>query len=405
MRRAAADGLIEFASTVDFAAVSRHRERVVAEIAQDERDERFTQRGIEVIHGAARFTGAHQLVVGERMLTAKRFVVATGSDPAVPPVDGIEDVPYLTNRTIFDLAALPERLVVLGGGAIGVELAQAFARFGSTVTVVEMADRLLMRDEPEAGEVIANALRADGVDVRLGVTAEHVSATDGEITVRLAAGAVSGDALLVAAGRRGHTDGFGLEQLGIEVDKGYIVVDEHCRTSLGHVYAAGDVTGGLQFTHVASHEGTVAGRNAAGKRAKTDERVTPWVTFTDPEVAHVGLTEAEARKKHDHVEVQTFPMSGVDRARIIGRPAGFVKLVTASRAFLGRAGGGELVGAQIVGPRAGELIHECVLAMKTRAFAGRLTQAIHAYPTMSIAVQQAEAQFFPLGRVLAERER
>jgi pyruvate/2-oxoglutarate dehydrogenase complex dihydrolipoamide dehydrogenase (E3) component len=170
---------------------------------------------------------------------------------------------------------------------------------------------------------------------------------------------------------------------------------------LPHVYAAGDVTGGFQFTHVASHEGRIAGANAAAKRARLDERVVPWVTFTDPGVAHVGLTEAQARERHKRVEPHMFPMGRVDRARILERPAGFVKLVTAGRPLLGRTGGGVLVGAQIVGPRAGELIHECALAIRTRCFAGRLAQTIHAYPTMSLAVQQAESQISPLGRLLA----
>ena len=166
----------------------------------------------------------------------------------------------------------------------------------------------------------------------------------------------------------------------------------------------GDVTGGLQFTHIAAHEGRVAGLNAAGKRAKLDERVAPWVTFTDPDLAHVGLTEREARARHKRVEVVTYPMRRVDRARIEERPVGFVKLVTAGRRLLGRAGGGELVGAQIVGPRAGELIQECALAMQTRCFAGRLTQTIHPYPAATLAVQQAAAQLFPLGRALVERD-
>ena len=168
--------------------------------------------------------------------------------------------------------------------------------------------------------------------------------------------------------------------------------------------AAGDVTGGYQFTHVASHEGLVAGTNAAGKRARLDERVVPWVTFTDPEIAHVGLTEAEARKRHRGVETYVFPMSRVDRARILERARGFVKLVTAARPLLGRSGGGVLVGAQIVGPHAGELIHECALAIRTRCFAGRLAQTIHAYPTLSLGVQQAESQSYPLGRLLAPRD-
>ena len=195
---------------------------------------------------------------------------------------------------------------------------------------------------------------------------------------------------------------WGLEGAGVELERGYVKIDRRCRTSVGHVFAAGDVTGGLQFTHVASHQGVVAGRGAAGKRAKRDERVAPSVTFLDPEIARVGLTEADARARHGQVRVAAFPMQRVDRARIAERPVGFVKLVTARRTLLRWIGGGKLVGAQVVGPRAGELIQECALAMQTRAFAGRLTQTIHAYPSMSVAVQQAAAQLFPLGRVLAD---
>lgn len=401
-RRAAAEGLFRSAPELDFAAIQAHRDRVVEEIAHDERDERFTEAGIEVVHAAARLAGPHELVAGGETLRAERFVVATGSVAAVPPFEGAGRVPFLTNRTIFGLERLPRRLLVLGGGAIGLELAQAFRRFGSEVTVVELLERLLPGEEPEAGELAAQVLAAEGVELRLGAPARRAELRDGGIVLELDGGQVAGDTLLVATGRRAATEGLGLEALGVELDGGYLKVDERCRTSVPHVFAAGDATGGLQLTHVAAHEGAVAGRNAAGGRARTDLRAVPSVIFLDPEIARVGLTEAEARQRLRGVETVTFPMSRVDRARIAGRPLGFVKLVTARRRLLGRLGGGELVGAQIAGPRAGELIHECVLAMQTRMFAGRLAQAIHAYPTASVALQQAAAQLFPLGRALAE---
>jgi pyruvate/2-oxoglutarate dehydrogenase complex dihydrolipoamide dehydrogenase (E3) component len=229
--------------------------------------------------------------------------------------------------------------------------------------------------------------------------------TDGaEIVLSLGKDELRGDALLVAMGRVGSIDGLRLDVLGVALDGDYVKIDSRARTSASNIFAAGDVTGGLQFTHVAGHEGRVAGLNAAGKRAKIDERVAPWVTFTDPEVAHVGLTEEEARERHKRVEVVTYPMRHVDRARIEQRPLGFVKLVTAGRRLLGRVGAGELVGAQIVAPHAGELIQECALAMQTRCFAGRLTQTIHPYPAETLAVQQAAAQLFPLGRALVESD-
>jgi pyruvate/2-oxoglutarate dehydrogenase complex dihydrolipoamide dehydrogenase (E3) component len=401
LRRLEAEGIAKPSSGYDFSAVMRRSARVVEQIAADERDERFTRVGIDVIHGRANFTDDHALEVasghGMTTLSARRFVIATGTRAAVPPIEGLADVPFLTNETVFELRRLPRRLAVIGGGATGLELAQAFRRLGSDVTVFEALDRLLPRDEPEAGQALARVLCAEGIDVRLGVSVGRVERRGDEIVVRLEEDELACDQLLVAAGREGAVAELGLE---LEVERGYVVIDRRCRTSASHVYAAGDVTGGRQLTHVASHEGRVAGANAAGRRDRL-ERVVPSVTFTDPEVARVGLTEADARRQHRGVEVHLFPMSRVDRARIVGRPAGFVKLVTISRPVLGRAGGGVLVGAQIVGPHAGELIHECALAIRTRCFAGRLAQTIHAYPTMSLAVQSAQAQMSPVGRLLA----
>ena len=403
-RQAAHEGIFAAAPTIDFGRIVARQRRIVEEIAADERDERFERQGIALVRGEARFLSARELDVEGERVRAERFVIATGSEPAIPALAGIEGVPYLTNRTIFSLDHLPRRLLVLGGGATGLELAQAFRRFGSEVAVVEMLERLLPAEEPEAGRVLADVLRDEGVELRLGAQAQAVGADGAEVTLALGREELRSDALLVAVGRRGSVDGLGLEALGVALGRSYVRIDERARTSLPHIFAAGDVTGGLQFTHVAAHEGRVAGLNAAGKRAKIDERVTPWVTFTDPEVAHVGLTEAEARRRHAGVEAVTYPMSRVDRARIERRPVGFVKLVTARRRLLGRLGGGELVGAQIVGPHAGELIQECALAMQTRCFTGRLTQTIHPYPARTLAVQQAAAQLFPLGRALVERE-
>ncbi|MDE3191846.1 MAG: NAD(P)/FAD-dependent oxidoreductase [Acidobacteriota bacterium] len=402
-RRLAAGGILESVPAPSFAQVAARRDAVVAEVARDERDERFTAAGIEIVRGRAQFSGEHELDVSGRALRGRRFVIATGSEPAVPPLPGLETVPFLSNRSVFALVELPRRLLVLGGGAIGLELAQAFHRLGSDVSVVELLERLLPGEEPEAGELAAEVLHGEGVRLLLGAEARSVRREGDEVVLETGAGTLRGDVLLVAAGRRGTAEQLRLEEIGVRCEHGYVQIDEGCRTTARHVFAAGDVTGGLQFTHVASHQGSVAGRNAAGGRAKRDERVVPWITFLDPEIARVGLTETQARARHRNVRIATYPMNRVDRARVAGRPAGFVKLVTRRRPLLGWAGGGELVGAQIVGPRAGELIQECALAMRTRAFAGRLTQTIHAYPAMSLAVQQAAAQLFPLGRVLAER--
>lgn len=389
---------------LDFAAVRERQRRIVAEVAADERVERFSARGIEVIHGAARFVDAHRVLVGEREIRARRFVIATGTAPATPAVPGLDAVPYLTSRTIFDLEALPGRMLVAGAGAIGLELAQAFSRFGSHVTVVEQLEKLLPQHDPEVGALVERSLRREGVDLRLGHRIRRASRRGNEVALDLDGETVLGDVLLVATGRTATTAGLGLEAIGVETERGFVRVDERCRTSVANVFAAGDVTGGSILTHVAAHEGAVAGRNAVGKRAKRDLRVVPSVVFVDPEVASVGLCEREARERHGAgaVRAVAFPMTRVDRARIAGRSEGFVKLVSAKRRLLGWAGGGRLVGAQIVGRGAGELIHECALAMRVDAFAGRLAQTIHAYPTMSVGVQQAASRLFPLGRALVE---
>jgi pyruvate/2-oxoglutarate dehydrogenase complex dihydrolipoamide dehydrogenase (E3) component len=401
LKHAQTEGIVDAVPAFDFAAVTRRRARIVDEIAAGERDERFTSAGIDVVHARARFRGEHTLELADSTtLSARQFVLATGSVPAVPAIPGLDAVRFLTNETVFDLQRLPSRLAVLGGGGVGLELAQAFRRLGSEVAVLEVADRLLPEDEPKAGETIAQVLAAEEIDLRLGAEVTAVEKRGAEIVLRLAGGELVCDELLVAVGRTSSIESLGLD---LELERGYAKIDRRCRTSLPHVYAAGDVTGGYQFTHVASHEGRIAGANAAGKRARLDERVVPWVTFTDPEIAHVGLTEAQGRERHKRVEAYVFPMARVDRARIVERPVGFVKLVTAARPLLGRSGGGVLVGAQIVGPRAGELIQECALAIRTRCFAGRLAQTIHAYPTMSLAVQQAESQISPVGRLLAPR--
>jgi len=403
-RRLASEGILEIAPGLAYRPVHERQRSIVREIGRDERDERFTSLGIELVRGAAVFVGAHELQVGDASVHADRFVIATGSEPALPPLEGLDAVPYLTNRTVFDLAELPPRLLVLGGGSIGLELAQAFQRLGSRVTVVELLDSLLPNDEPEAGRLVEQALAAEGVELLLGSRAIAAREEGGEIELTLEHERVRGDALLVATGRRAAVAGLCLDELGVELERGYVCIDRRCRTSLGHVFAAGDVTGGLQFTHVAAHEGSVAGRNAAGKRARLAERVAPWVTFVDPETAHVGLTEREAQRRYRSVRAVTYSMAGVDRARIAARADGFVKLVTVRRPLLGWLGGGLLVGAQVVGPRGGELIHECALAIHTRMFAGRLAQMIHAYPTMSMALQQAASQLFPLGRALVEEQ-
>jgi pyruvate/2-oxoglutarate dehydrogenase complex dihydrolipoamide dehydrogenase (E3) component len=258
-RQAAREGIFADAPTIDFDRIVARQRRIVEEIAADERDERFERQGIALVRGEARFLSPRELEVDGEPVRGERFVIATGSEPAVPAITGIGEVAYLTNRTIFSLDHLPRRLLVLGGGATGLELAQAFRRFGSEVAVVEMLERLLPAEEPEAGRVLADVLRDEGVELRLGAQAQAVGADGAEVTLSLGREELRGDALLVAVGRRGSVDGLGFEALGVALEGGYVTVDRRARTSLPHIFGAGDVTGGLQFTHVAAHEGRVAG--------------------------------------------------------------------------------------------------------------------------------------------------
>ena len=398
--------LIETAARgMDYRAAHQHLRTVVARIARTESADELRRTGIDVVQGRAVFTGPRTVDVDGRRLTAAKVVLATGSAPVLPDIPGLADADPLTNESVFDLADAPSSMVVLGGGAIGVELAQAFARFGVKVTVLEAAGRVLARSDPETSEVVTAALRRDGVEVRGEVTCTAVERDGAQVVVRTGSGDVVAERLLVAVGRRPLTEGLGLANAGIELDERSAVrTDDRLRTTGAGVYAAGDVTGRMPFTHAAYAMGTLAASNALGRKESSfDSRSIGWVTFTTPEVAEIGMTEAAAAEHYagrGGARVATMPMSELDRAIIAGQEDGFVKLIAAPRgpslvpSRVGWLGGGEIVGATIVAPRAGEMMQEVALAMRTRAFTGRLAQTVHAYPTWSVAVQQTAAQFF-----------
>ena len=371
--------------------------RAITTIAAREDDNVLRAEGVEVLHGWARFRSPDQIDVDGTVFRSRRIVIATGATPAVPPIDGLADVAFLTNETVFELDRLPESLAVLGGGAIGCELAQAYRRMGAEVTVVEALPRLLSREEPETSEVIASAFAADGIALRVGrsvVRAEPLEAK-GPARLHLDDGEVITAArVLVAVGRNGATAGLDLDAAGVATDGGFVRVDDRLATTAAGIWAVGDVTGLLQFTHAADEMGRVAVANALSRsgRRRFDPAVIPWVTFTAPEVGRVGMTEAEAAGHG--ARVAYLPMTEVDRAVAAGDTRGFVKLIAGPRRVLGNAGGGRVLGATVVGARGGELVHEPALAMRTGMFAGRLAQAVHAYPTWSMAVRQAAAQFF-----------
>lgn len=377
-----------------FAGAMGDVHRAIETIAEAENDGVLEHEGVDVVHGWAQFRDRDTLDVDGRRLRARRVVLATGAGPAVPPIPGLDTVDHLTNETIFDLDRQPSSLAVLGGGAIGCELAQAFARLGTQVTIIEALPRLLAREEPDTSAVITDALRADGVDVRTAQQVVRVEPTSGGVAVHLDDGTcLAVERLLVAVGRSAATDGLGLEHAGVETERGFVVTDDHLRTTTRGIYAVGDVTGRLQLTHAADEMGRVAAANALGHRTRRfDATAIPWAVFTAPEVGRVGLTEAEAAEHGGRVAY--LPLTELDRAIVSGETRGFVKLIAGRRRVLGGLGGGRLLGATIVAPTGGELVHEVALAMRTKMFTGRLAQTVHAYPTWSVAIRQAAAQFF-----------
>lgn len=390
------------------AAAARNRSRdealaaarsAVQRVAAMEDADSFRRRGATVVEGRARFLTRDVIEVDGRRHRSDRMIVATGAAPIVPPIDGLREADPLTNETLWDVDALPSTLAVLGGGPIGIELAQALARLGVQVTVFEAMDQILGREDPETAQLVTEALQRDGVDIRLGGRVESVERSSDGTTVRADDGtSIAVDEVLVAIGRRPVTDGLEVANAGVRLDeRGFVVTDDHLRTTAPGVYAVGDVNGRFPFTHAAHAQGLAAVGNALGpgEWRTFSDHVTPFVTFTDPEIARVGMTEAEAYEAHgDEATVVEVPMSAVDRAITESRTEGFVKLITAPGRFLGTKAGGQLIGATIAAPHAGELIHEVSLAMKLRLPPAAIATATHAYPTWGVAVQQAASGFF-----------
>lgn len=374
--------------------------RAIRDVAATEGADVFRRRGATVVEGRARFLTRRTIEVDGTRHESDRIVIATGARPLVPPIDGLSDARPLTSDTLWDLDALPDSLVIMGGGPIGVELAHALARLGIEITLFEGEDRILGREEPETAGLIADVLRSDGVDIRLGEFVESVERhDDGTVSVHAASQEpVRAADVLVAIGRRPTTDGLGLERAGVRLtDSGHVDTDARMATSAPGIYAAGDVTGKFPFTHGAYAQGLVAVSNALGPVAyrRFSTRSLPFVTFTDPEIARIGMTEAEAFERWgDDARVVELPIGTTDRAMAEDRTTGHVKLVAAPGRLLGHRAGGQLVGVTIVAPHAGEMVHELVLAMRLRVPPAVLAFTTHAYPTWAMAVQQAASGFF-----------
>lgn len=400
MRTADDLGLSSADPVVSLPRIMRRVHDVIATIEPHDSPERLRSLGVEVAETRATFVAPGLADVGGRKVRWRTALIATGSSPSLPPVDGIDRVDALTTDTLWDLDELPPRLVVLGGGAIGSELGQAFARLGSVVTIVEMADRLLPTAIPDAGHLLADRLRLEGIDVRTSTRA--LAAEPGCLEVVDDSGATSRipfDRLLVATGRGPRTAGLELERLGVETDPGgYVVVDDTLRTSARNVFAAGDVTGWMPFTHVAGAHGGLVVTNALFKlRRRFRPELVPWTIFTDPEIAHVGIDAAEARSRWGGEAIVTRQaLREVDRAITEGRTVGFAELVADPK--------GRIVGATIVGDAAGESIAEVTAWISTGGKLRNLGAAVHAYPTMSEGVWWAALEHLR-GQYLSPRTR
>lgn len=393
-RSAAALGLPATELSIDFAQVMRSMREVIARIQPHDDPATIERKGVETIQGTARLLAPDRVRVDGDVLATKRVVLATGSRPAIPPIDGLAQAGYLTHETILELDRQPRRLLVLGAGPIGLEFAQIFRRLGTEVIVVEMADAVLPREDRELSEQLREILEAEGIRILL--RHEAVSATRNGDTAELVlsrpdgtAERVSGDHLLVATGKRPHTASLGLEEAGVACDeRGAVRVDDRLRTTASGVWAAGDVTGVLYFTHVADYQARLLVRNMFFPfPARADYSRIPWATFTDPTLARVGLTEAEARARHgDRIGVYRYSLNDLDRAVTDRAARGLVKLVTDAR--------GRLLGGHILASHADALIHEVALAMRAGVKIGGLSQMVHAYPTWPEGLRRAADTYY-----------
>ena len=377
-------GLAPADGKVDMARVSAHVQQVIERVSEAEQ---VYAKDVTVRFGHATFRSKHEIDLGGDAITSAHFIVATGSRPHVPLVEGLQEVGYLTNEDVFDLQYLPDSLIVVGGGPVGVELAQAFSRLGSQVTLIQGPERVLPKEDPEVSDAIAKALARDGVRLEPGARMVRVSSRDEKKIVEARRGdtvfAVEAAQILIALGRSPNVEGLNLEAAGVTYNQKGIKTDAYLRTSAANISAIGDVLGGYLFTHVAAYQAGVAVRNALAPvgRKKVNYRVLPWATFTDPEAARVGMTEEEARRQGQQVRVVRFPWSAIDRAQTEGELEGFIKIILSQK-------GGKILGAHLVGERAGELLGELALAMQHNLGLPAILATIHAYPTLSTGVQQ-----------------
>ncbi|MBA2286582.1 MAG: FAD-dependent oxidoreductase [Ktedonobacteraceae bacterium] len=394
-------GLVSADVQVDMARVSRYVQDVISRVSETEKV--YTEH-VTVRFGEVTFAAPRVLRLDGEEIRSRTTVIATGSHPAIPQVEGLQETGFMTNMDVFDLTQLPASIIIVGGGPIGVELGQAFARLGTTVTIIQGPERILPREDPEVSAAVAGVLACEGVTIVTGARFVKASRSGSKkiVTARQGEQLVSfeADEIVLALGRQPNVEGLGLEAVGIAYDAHGIKVNPYLQTSASDVFAIGDVTGGYLFTHVAAYQAKIAVRNALVPvgRKKADYRVVPWCTFSDPEAARIGLTPDEARKQHKLVRIVKLPWADIDRAQTEGETAGFMKLVLAGKKD-------EIVGVHLVGARAGELLGELALAMQQKLTLNDIFGTIHAYPTMNMGVQQVAAEAYLQGGQVASNRR
>ena len=400
-RESASLGIMTANLSVNMAKVSEYVQGVIDRVAEGEKV--YTE-GVTVKFGQITFKSATELVLNGEIFTSRNTLIATGSRPVMPRLEGLEEVGYLTNESVFDLMNLPSSIVIVGGGPVGVELSQAFERLGAKVTIIQEQERILPREDPEVSEAVARVLSSEGIDIVTNARFVKAGRSGNKKVVTATQGAqllnFEADEIVLAVGRQPNIEGLNLEAAGIKYDKNGIKVDDYLQTSASNILAIGDVIGGYLFTHVAVYQAGVAVRNAlvpVGKK-KVDYRVVPWCTFTDPEAARVGLTPEDAEKQYKQVRIVKFPWAEIDRAQAENETTGFIKLVLAGKKD-------EIVGAHMVGARAGEMLGEMALAMQHNLTLNDILGTIHVYPTMNTGIQQAVFEAYLEGAAAASNRK
>ncbi len=382
MRRGAEFGLPSVAMKVDLNRVMQHVADVIEIIQKHDDPERFRSYGCELVFGRARFVDSHHVAVGSQIIAGRRFVIATGSSAVVPPVNGIERIEFLTNESVFAHDRLPKRLLVLGGGPIGVELAQAFLRLGSQVVLVQRNKRLLPKEDPDITTALQEQLVDEGMEIYTDAAAHRIRCLgNGTLELECSTGlALTGNTLLLASGRKPNVEDLDLGEANVVHDQQGIKVDARLRTSQKHIFACGDVCGPFAFTHMAEYQAGIVISNAVFRwPKKVDYSIVPWVTYTDPEVARVGLNEMQATAQKIDYELLRFDFQDVDRALAEVAPCGHAKILIQKQRILG---------ATLIGPHAGELLHELILAMQANIKIGQISAAVHVYPTLAQIIRR-----------------